>query len=165
MWSEGTPVPYTIPTRSSVHDALVHRFMETAKEKGRKRGKENEDSVAPLGAEGWKEILQLLKEQGEKIEMLGRAFKVIQEGMLKNNPAPVKTSVNTHKCLVESRMEIQKKLDSLPAIKKAIRNQMFFCRKFHTDPYRPIQTRRFAGFNVEFPKSNCKSIQKPDHIL
>ena len=53
----------------------------------------NKDSVTPLGAKGWKDILQLLKEQGKKIEMLGRAFKVIQEGMLKNNLVPVKLSV------------------------------------------------------------------------
>ena len=47
----------TIPTCSSAHDALVYRFMETTKEKGRKIGKENEASVAPLGPEGWKDIL------------------------------------------------------------------------------------------------------------
>ena len=66
--------------------------------------------------------------------MLGRAFKVIQEGMLKNNPAPVKSSVgeaaevlgsllNTHKCLVESGMEIQKRLDSKPAARKILAPQ------------------------------------------
>ena len=54
--------------------------------------------------------------------------------MLKNNPASVKTSVreaaevlgsllNTHKCLVESGMEIQKKLDSLLTIKETIGSQ------------------------------------------
>ena len=67
--------------------------------------------------------------------MLDRALKVIQEGMLKNNPAPVKSSVgaavqvlgsllNTHKCLVESWTEIQKQLDSLPTIRKAFGLQM-----------------------------------------
>ena len=111
-----------------------NNLWKTKITKKKEKGRENTCKEAPLGAEGWKDILRLLKEQGEKIEMLGRAFKVIQEGMLKNNPAPVKSSVgeaaevlgsflNTHKCLVESGMEIQKRLDSKPAAKKILAPQ------------------------------------------
>ena len=64
---------------------------------------------ASSGAEGWKDVLQLLKEQNEKMEKLARALKVIQKGLLGNNPGFVKDSVNeaaevlggmlnTHKC-------------------------------------------------------------------
>ena len=45
-----------------------------------------EDVGAPSGAEGWKDVLQLLKEQNEKMEKLARALNVIQKGMLRNNP-------------------------------------------------------------------------------
>ena len=69
------------------------------------------------GAEGWKDVLQLLKEQSAKMEKLARALSVIQQGMLRNNPGHVKESVNeasevlsgmlnTHKCLLESGVEI-----------------------------------------------------------
>ena len=72
------------------------------------------DSGASSGAEGWKDVLQLLKEQNEKMERSARAISVIQQGMLRNNPGFVKDSVNeaievlsgmlnTHKCLLESR--------------------------------------------------------------
>ena len=44
------------------------------------------------GAEGWKDVLQLLKEQNEKMERLARALSVIQQGMLRNNPGFVKDS-------------------------------------------------------------------------
>ena len=75
------------------------------------------DFGAPPEAEGWKDVLQLLKEQSKK---LARALSVIQQGMLRNNPGFVKDSVkeatevlsgilNTHKCLLESGVEIQKK--------------------------------------------------------
>ena len=54
------------------------------------------------------------------MEKLARALSVIQQGMLRNNPGHVKDSVNeatevlsgmlnTHKCLLESRVEIQKR--------------------------------------------------------
>ena len=87
------------------------------------------DWGASSGAEGWKDILQLLREQSEKMEKLARALSVIQQGMLRNNPGHVKDSVNeatevlsgmlnTHKCLLESGVEIQKKLESHPASKK-----------------------------------------------
>ena len=86
-------------------------------------------SHTPPGPEGWKDVLQLLKEQNRKMEMLARALSVIQQGMLRNNPGFVKDSVNeatevlsgmlsTHKCLLESGVEIQKKLESHPALKK-----------------------------------------------
>ena len=70
-------------------------------------------SHTPPGAEGWKDVLQLLKEQSRKIERLSMALKVIQDGMLQNSPTTVKTSVgeatevmgtllNTHECLMKS---------------------------------------------------------------
>ena len=63
------------------------------------------------------------------MERLARALSVIQQGMLRNNPGFVKDSeneatevlsgmLNTHKCLLESGVEIQKKLESHPASKK-----------------------------------------------
>ena len=81
------------------------------------------DLGACSGDEGWKDVHQLLKEQNEKIERLARALSIIQQGMLRNNPGFVKDSVNdatevlsgmlnTHKCLLESGVEIQKRLES-----------------------------------------------------
>ena len=72
-----------------------------------------------------------LKEQSEKMEKLGTALKRIQKGMLKNNPQPVKMSVgqaaevlgslvNTHKHLIESGVEFQKELESLPISRKMV---------------------------------------------
>ena len=86
------------------------------------------DLGAPSGAEGWKDVLQLLREQSEKMEKLARALSVIQQDMLRNNLGHVKDSVNkvsevlsgmlnTHKFLLESGVEIQKKLESHPASK------------------------------------------------
>ena len=98
-----------------------------------KRGEEvrapDTPSHTPPGAEGWKDVLQLLKEQNDKIEKLARALSVIQQDMLRNNPCFVKDSVNEatevlsgmlniHKCLLESGVKIQKKMDSHPAMKK-----------------------------------------------
>ena len=84
---------------------------------------------ASSGAKGWENVLQLLKEQNEKKKRLARALSVIQQGMLRNNPVFVEDSVNeatevlsgmlsTHKCLQESGVEIQKRLESHPATKK-----------------------------------------------
>ena len=81
------------------------------------------------GAEGWKGVFQHLKEQSAKIEKLARALSVIQLGMLRNNLGHLKDSMkeasevlsiprNTHKCLLESGVEIKKKLKSHPASKK-----------------------------------------------
>ena len=63
------------------------------------------------------------------MERLARALSVIQQGMLRNNPGHVKDSVseatevlsgmlNTHKCLLESGVEIQKRMESHAAVKK-----------------------------------------------
>ena len=87
------------------------------------------DLDASLGAEGWKDVLQLLKEQNEKMEKLARALSVIQKGILRNNPGFVKDSVNeaaevlgamlnTHRCLLESGVELQKRLETHLASKK-----------------------------------------------
>ena len=86
-------------------------------------------SHTPPGAKGWKDVLQLLKEESVKMEKLARALSVIQQGMLRNNPGHVKHSVreatevlsgilNTHKCLLESGVEIQRRLESHPASKR-----------------------------------------------
>ena len=40
-----------------------------------------EGSGASPGAEGWKDILQLLREQSEKMEVLARALSIIEQGM------------------------------------------------------------------------------------
>ena len=63
------------------------------------------------------------------MEKLARALSVIQQGMLRNNPGHVKDSVSeatevlsgmltTHKCLLESGVEIQKRPESHPASKR-----------------------------------------------
>ena len=63
------------------------------------------------------------------MEKLARAISVIQQGMLRNNPGHVKDSVseatevlsgvlNTHKCLIESGVNIQKRLESHLASKR-----------------------------------------------
>ena len=60
------------------------------------------------------------------MERLATALSVIQQGILRNNPDFVKDSVNettevlsrilnTHKCLLVSGVEIQKRLESHPA--------------------------------------------------
>ena len=63
------------------------------------------------------------------MQKIARALSVIQQGMLRNNPGSVKDSVNeatevlsgmlnTHKCLLESGVKFQKKIESHPAMKK-----------------------------------------------
>ena len=74
------------------------------------------DLGASSGAEGWKDVLQLLKEQNDKMKKLARALSVVQQGMLRNNPGFVKDSVN--ECLLESGVKIQTKMESHPAMKK-----------------------------------------------
>ena len=80
------------------------------------------------GAEGWKDVLQLLKEQRVKIKKLARDLSVIQQGMLRKHPGHVKDNnskatevlsgmLNTHKCLLDSGVEIQERLESHPVSK------------------------------------------------
>ena len=82
-----------------------------------------------MEAERWKDVFQLLKGQSKKVERLARTLCVIQQDMLRNNPGFVKDSVNeaievlggmlnTYKCLLESGVEIQKRLESQPATEK-----------------------------------------------
>ena len=52
------------------------------------------DLGASPGADRWKDVLQLLKEQNVKMERLARALSIIQQGMLRNNPRHVRESVN-----------------------------------------------------------------------
>ena len=117
------PFP-TIPTRSCTHDTLVKRYMDFLKKTVGKA-----DLGASSGAEGWKDVLQLLKEQNEKKEKVARALSEIQKGKLRNNPGLEKNSVNeaaevlggmlnTHRCLLESGVELQKRLETHPASKK-----------------------------------------------
>ena len=86
-------------------------------------------SHTPPGAEGWQDVLQLLKEQNGKMERLSIALKVIQDGMRQNTPTTVKPSIgetaevlgsllNSQECLMKSGLEIQKRLESDPATKK-----------------------------------------------
>ena len=74
------------------------------------------------GGGGGRVIFQLLEEQSEKMAKLSTALKWIQEGILKNNPQPAAevlgSLVNTHKHLIESGVEFQKELESLPISKK-----------------------------------------------
>ena len=76
-------------------------------------------------AKARKDVLQLLKEQSEKMEKLARALSVIQEGFLRKNPRYVTDSVNeanevlgrmlkSHRCLPESGEKIQKKRNLTP---------------------------------------------------
>ena len=44
--------------------------------------------------EGWQDVLQLLRQQNEKMEKLAKALSIIQQGMLRNNPGHVKDGVN-----------------------------------------------------------------------
>ena len=89
----------------------------------------NKECEILSGDAGLKDILQLLKEQSRKMERLGMALKVIQDGMRQNTPTTVKMSVgeaaevlrslfNTHECLMKSGVEIQKRLESHPTTKK-----------------------------------------------
>ena len=75
------------------------------------------------------DVLQLMKEQNDKMEKLARALSVIQQGMLRNIPGFVKHSeneatevlscmLNTQKCLLGSGVKIQKKMESHTAMKK-----------------------------------------------
>ena len=82
-----------------------------------------------MGADGWKDVLQLLREQNDKIEKLAKALSVMQQGMLRNNPRHGTDSVNeatevlggmlnTYVCLLESGVEIQKRLEFYPVTKQ-----------------------------------------------
>ena len=80
-----------------------------------------EDCGTLSGDGGFEDILQLLKEQNEKMEKLGLAQRVIQHRMRQNTPVTINTSVgetaevldsplNTHKYLLQSGVEIKKRL-------------------------------------------------------
>ena len=82
-----------------------------------------------MGDGGLKDILQLLKQDSEKMERLGMALKVIQDGMRQNTSTTVKISVgeatevlgslfNTHECLMKSGVKTQKRMESQPTTKK-----------------------------------------------
>ena len=104
--------------------------MNSTKNKGGEQVKvPDTSSHTPTGAEGWKDVLQLLKEQSGKMERLSMALKGIQDWMRQNTPTTVKTSVgeatevlgsllNAYECLMKSGLEIQKRLESHPATKK-----------------------------------------------
>ena len=75
--------------------------------------KGNKECEILSGDGGLKGILQLLEEQSGKMERLGIALKVIQDGMPQNTPTTVKTSVeeaaevlgsllNIHECMMKS---------------------------------------------------------------
>ena len=71
---EGTPVLNYIDPLPYTRCAGISIFGEKRNNKKKETSREKEGKEAPLGAEGWKDIFQLLKEQGKKIEMLGRAI-------------------------------------------------------------------------------------------
>ena len=75
-------------SRNGWQKFLVNMFMDPENMK-----KENKECETLSGDKGLKDILQLLKEQSEKMERLGLALKVIQDGMRQNTPTTVKTSV------------------------------------------------------------------------
>ena len=85
-WNFGPRVhPFPIiPCCTPPHDALVKTFMDL---KVTTVGKV--DLGASSEAEGWKDVLQLLREQDEKMERLAIALSIIQQGMLRNNPRHV----------------------------------------------------------------------------
>ena len=77
----------------------------------------------------WKTSSSSWKRKVKEMERLGLALEVIQDRMRKNIPTTVETDVgeadevldslfNTHKCLLNSGVESQKKLESHPATKK-----------------------------------------------
>ena len=58
--------------------------MNSKKNEGDKEVKAlDAHSHTPPGAEGWQDVLQLLKEQNDKMEKLARALSVIQQGMIR----------------------------------------------------------------------------------
>ena len=83
------------------------------------------DLGASSGADRWKDVLLLLRQQSNQMKKLARALSYIRQGMLRNNPGHVIDSVkeatemlsgmlNTHMCLLEN----QKRLESHPASKR-----------------------------------------------
>ena len=84
----------------------------------------NKECEILSGDGGLKDILQLLKKQSEKMERLGIALYVKQDGMRQNTLATVKTSFkesakvlgslfNTHECLMKSGVKIHKRLENI----------------------------------------------------
>ena len=63
-WGRTSVHPFpTIPTGSSMHDVLVNKFMDSKLKTVWKV-----DLGASSGADGWKDVLQLLREKSEKME-------------------------------------------------------------------------------------------------
>ena len=90
----------------------------------------NKECETLSGDAGLQDIIQIRKQQSEKMEKLGLALKIIPDGKLWNTPFTVKSSVgeaaevlgslpNTHKSLMQSEVEIQKRLEEL-AVKRAL---------------------------------------------
>ena len=74
------------------------------------------DLGASSGAEGWKDVLQLLMNQNENMWKLARALSVIQKGMLRNDPGFVKDSVSEAAEVLGGMLK--KRLETHPASKK-----------------------------------------------
>ena len=65
-------------------------------------------SHTPPGADGSKDVLQILKEQSKKMERLARALSIIRQGMLRNNPGHVKDSVSEASEVLSGMLNTQK---------------------------------------------------------
>ena len=87
----------------------------------------SKESETFLGDRGLKDFY--LKEQSKKMEKLGLSLKIIQDGMCQKTPITVKTIVgeaakfldslfNNHECLMQSGVEIQKRLEPHSATTK-----------------------------------------------
>ena len=87
------------------------------------------------------------------MKKLARTLSVIQKGMLRNNPGFVKDSVNeatevlggmlnTHRCLLESGVELQRRLETHPASKKWVSSGDRALRLWETPQKPRLKVRR-----------------------